>query len=77
MANNMNMNMNGNTQPKLTADNFKVIKDQIEYEALMNKKARQYGEYCTDAQLKGVCNKTADIHKQNFNNLKNYLDSHQ
>lgn len=71
-------NMTGNTTaPQLTADNLKVLKDQIEYEALMNKKARQYGEYCTDTQLKSVCNKAADIHRQNFSNLKNYLDSHQ
>ena len=77
MNNTMNTNMTSNNQPKLTADNLKVLKDQIGYEGLMNKKARQYGEYCTDTQLKDVCNKAADMHKQNFNHLKNYLDSHQ
>ncbi|WP_337955024.1 hypothetical protein [Garciella nitratireducens] len=71
-----NMTENTNT-PQLTSDNLKVLKDQLEYEALMNKKARQYGQYCTDTQLKDVCNQAADIHKQNFNELKNYLDSHQ
>lgn len=71
----MNNNMNNNA--KITSDNLKVLKDQIEYEALMNKKARQYSQYCNDTNLKGVCNRTADIHKQNFTSLKNYLDSHQ
>lgn len=72
----MNNTMNG-SNAKITSDNLKVLKDQIEYEALMNKKARQYGEYCTDTNLKGVCNRAADIHKQNFTALKNYLDTHQ
>lgn len=73
---NMNSTMNSN-KPKLTADNLKVIKDQIGYEALMNKKADQYSQYCTDATLKGVCTNAAEVHKQNFNSLKTYLESHQ
>lgn len=70
------MNTNGN-QPQITTDNLKVLKDQIAYEALLNKKARQYSEYCTDVQLKGVCTNAADMHKQNFTALKNYLETHQ
>ena len=66
-----------NNNAKMTSDNLKVLKDQIEYEALLNKKARQYGEYCNDNNLKGVCNRAADVHKQNFTALKNYLDNHQ
>lgn len=72
MNNNMTM-----SNAKITTDNLKVLKDQIEYEALLNKKARQYGEYCNDTNLKGVCNRVADVHKQNFTSLKSYLDMQQ
>ena len=68
--------MTNNMNARITSDNLKVLKDQIEYEALMNKKARQYGEYCTDTNLKGVCNRAADIQSKLYS-LKNYLDSHQ
>ena len=53
-----------NNNAKITADNLKVLKDQIEYEALLNKKARQYGEYCNNTNLKGSMYRTADVHKQ-------------
>ncbi|WP_125153387.1 hypothetical protein [Clostridium rectalis] len=65
----------GNKQ--IEANNLKVISDQLNYEALMNKKFSLYGQYCTDQQLKDLCNQSAGIHKQNFNELKTYLESHQ
>lgn len=66
------------TQTKQIEDkNLKVINDQLSYEALMNKKFAQYSEYCTDPQLKSVCSDASNVHKQNFTDLKNYLESHQ
>ncbi|MCY6371645.1 hypothetical protein [Clostridium ganghwense] len=66
------------TQTKQLEDkNLKVIKDQIEYEALMNKKFSQYSNSCTDQQLKSLCQELSGVHRSNFDNLKNYLDSHQ
>ncbi|AZV58123.1 hypothetical protein [Clostridium sp. AWRP] len=65
----------GNKQ--LDTGNLKVLKDQIEYEALMNKKFNEYSGRCSDTQIKNLCNEAAQVHKQNFTSLKSYLDSHQ
>ncbi|KXZ39955.1 hypothetical protein SAMN05661008_00822 [Alkalithermobacter thermoalcaliphilus JW-YL-7 = DSM 7308] len=70
----MNFNL-GNKQ--IESNNLKVIQDQLNYECMMNKKFRQYADYCTDPSLKSLCNEAADVHKRNFNSLKSYLDSHQ
>ncbi|MDP4143786.1 MAG: hypothetical protein Q8936_04790 [Bacillota bacterium] len=62
---------------QIESNNLKVIEDQISYESLLNKKCHEYAQLCTDAQLKNLCNEAAKIHKDNFNSLKTYLDSHQ
>jgi len=69
--------MNNANAKNIEANNLKIIKDQLEHEALMNKK---YGEYCgqsTDASIKSLCSEAGQVHKQNFQGLKSYLDSHQ
>lgn len=65
----------GNKQ--LESNNLKVIKDQIGYEALLNKKYNEYSSKCTDQQLKNLCNEASQLHKQNFTSLKSYLESHE
>ena len=62
---------------QIEANNLKVISDQISYEALLNKKFSEYANICSDTNLKNLCNQASQTHKQNFNNLKTYLDSHQ
>ncbi|WP_070110515.1 hypothetical protein [Clostridium acetireducens] len=69
------MNNPGNKQ--IEANNLKVLKDQLEYESLMNKKFSECSNQITDTQIKSLCNEASQVHKQNFNNLKSYLDSHQ
>jgi hypothetical protein len=69
--------MNNNENKQLKSNNLKVLSDQLSYESLMNKKFNEYANQCTDQQLKTLCNEASQIHKQNFNNLKSYLDSHQ
>jgi hypothetical protein len=67
-----------NTENKqIESNNLKVIKDQMGYESLLNKKFSAYSSQCTDAGLKTLCNEASQIHKQNFTSLKTYLDSHQ
>lgn len=67
-----------NTQNKqIESNNLKVISDQLTHECLMNKKFNLYSQYCTDQSLKDLCNSAANVHKQNFNDLKCYLESHQ
>jgi hypothetical protein len=62
---------------QLESNNLKVIEDQLNHEALMNKKYSEYSGMCNDAQLKDLCTQASQVHKQNFNSLKSYLDSHQ
>ncbi|WP_330371298.1 hypothetical protein [Alkaliphilus transvaalensis] len=81
--NNQNMNQNqqgmnnqqGNMQ--LDSNNLKILEDQLGYESLMNKKFSTYANYCTDTQLKNLCQEAAQKHKQHYNELLNYLNSHQ
>lgn len=65
------------TNNNIESNNLKVIKDQLGYEALLNKKYSEYSHRCTDSVLISLCNDASKIHKDNFNNLKTYLDSHQ
>lgn len=73
----MEINTQSNGKPRLDAPNLKILEDQLNYEILMNKKLDQYAEYCTDPQLKSLCRQGAQKHKENFNELLNYLNSHQ
>lgn len=66
-----------NQKPQLDSNNLKVLQDQISYEALLTKKYSEYSNMCTDASLKDLCTQASTTHKHNFDNLKNYLDSHQ
>jgi hypothetical protein len=65
-----------NSKP-IESNNLKVIKDELGYEALMCKKYTECSSQCTDEQLKKVCTDAGNVHKQNFCELKTYLDSHQ
>lgn len=69
------MAMNDNKQ--IESNNLKVLQDQLGYEALLNKKYSEYSNRCTDASLRNLCNEASKVHKDNFNTLKSYLDSHQ
>ncbi|MCC5912304.1 MAG: hypothetical protein JJT76_17955 [Clostridiaceae bacterium] len=69
--------MNNQTAPKLDSNNLKILEDQLGYEALMNKKFTTYANYCTDTELKNLCQQASQKHKQHYNELLNYLNSHQ
>lgn len=75
--NNTNSTNNTSSKPQIDAKNLKTIGDQLNHECLMNKKFNLYAQYCTDESLKTLCNEAAAVHKQNFTNLKSYLDTHQ
>lgn len=66
-----------NNGKQLDSNNLKVLEDQLSYELLMNKKFSNYAEYCTDTELKSLCQQAAQKHKQHYNELLNYLNSHQ
>ncbi|MCM8709817.1 hypothetical protein M2651_02115 [Clostridium sp. SYSU_GA19001] len=70
-------NTQATQKPQLESNNLKVIQDQINYEALLTKKYNEYAGMCTDQNLKNLCTQASQTHKQNFDSLKTYLDSHQ
>ncbi len=63
--------------PILAQSNLKMLESQLSYEAMMNKKYNLYASYFNDAQLKNLCQKSAEKHKQNYNDLLNFLNLHQ
>lgn len=76
MQNQMNAQP-GQGSKKLDASNLKVLEDQLNYESLMTKKFSNYANYCTDTELKNLCEQSSQKHKQHYNELLNYLNSHQ
>lgn len=63
-------------QAMLSSKNLVILEDMLNYESLNYKKLDLYSQSCNDPQLKDVCNKAAQLHKQHFNMLFNYLNSH-
>jgi len=63
-------------QAMLTSKNLTILEDMLNYEQLNYKKLDMYARNCNDPQLKNVCNKAAQLHKQHFDMLFNYLNSH-
>lgn len=66
----------GTQAAMLTSKNLGILEDQLNYEALCQKKIALYANYCQDQNLKNVCQRTAQMHKQHFDSLLNYLNSH-
>ncbi|KAB3534403.1 hypothetical protein F8154_08845 [Alkaliphilus pronyensis] len=71
---NQNIQSNGNKQ--LDSPNLKILEDQLNYESMMTKKYTNYAEYCTDTELKSLCQQAAQKHKQHYNQLLNYLNGY-
>ena len=67
-------NMN---KPQIESKNLTILEDQLNHEALAYKKSEVYSNYFTDPSLKTMSNQIAQHHRQNFDNLLNYLNSHQ
>lgn len=53
-----------------------ILGDQMQHEYVACKKAEFYASEFTDAQLKAVANQIAGEHRQRFDRLYNYLNSH-
>lgn len=72
----MHNRMNVECGKNIDANNLKVLEDQLNYESLMTKKFSSYANYCTDTELKNLCQQSSQKHKQHYNELLNYLNSH-
>ncbi len=73
MPNPMNVQQQGQS---IDSNNLKVLEDQLNYESLMVKKFNHSANCCTDTELKGLCQQASQKHKQHFDELLNYLNSH-
>lgn len=67
---------NNNQAAMIASKNLSMLEDQLNYEALSNKKLSVYADYCQDQNLKNVCQNAAQMHKQHFDQLLTYLNSH-
>lgn len=76
MHNTSSNNQQSNSS-NMDANNLKVLEDQLSYESLMNRKFSTFAQSCNDAELKNLCQQAAQKHKQHFDELYNYLSSHQ
>ncbi len=63
-------------QSMLTSKNLTILEDMLNFESLNYKKLEMYSESVNDPQLKDICNRAAQLHKQHFDMLFNYLNSH-
>lgn len=64
-------------QPQIESKNLMILEDQMNHEALALKKCELYAQYFTDVNLKNSVNQIAQHHKQHFENLLQYLNTHQ
>lgn len=53
-----------------------ILEDQMKHEALACKKAEHYAQTFEDAALKSLAATTARHHKERFDRLFDYLNSH-
>jgi hypothetical protein len=64
-------------QPQIDAKNLSYLEDTLTYEALACKKCAQYETMLTDPAQKNMAHQLAQHHRQHFDALYNYLQSHQ
>lgn len=67
--------MHSETIKTLDSDSLKILKEQLSYELMMNKKFSVYVHYFVDAELKSLCHQSSQKHKQNYETLLYYLNS--
>lgn len=60
----------------LEAKSLTILEDQMNSEFLACKKAEHYASTFEDAQLKNLASQVAACHRQRYDRLFNYLNSH-
>ena len=69
--------MNMNQQANLFGKDVTYLHEAMAMESLACKKFEQYQHQLSDAQQKNIANQITQHHKENFNALFNYFNSHQ
>ena len=60
----------------LQAKNLTILEDQMQHEFLACKKAEHYATAFEDVQLGNLARQIADCHRQRYDRLFSYLNSH-
>lgn len=63
--------------PELTTKDIAILEDQLNYEALANKKCRAALSGINDENTRTSIEQIAQHHKQHFDELLSYLKSHK
>ncbi len=71
------MQQNMGNMPEIESKNLSIIEDQLKHEALATKKCEVYAGYFADPALKSTVEQLATHHRDNFNNLLGYLETHK
>jgi len=71
----VNCMQNQNTST-IANKSLSILGDQMQHEYLACKKAEFYASTFSDTQLKTVADQLANDHRQRFNRLYSYLNSH-
>lgn len=70
-------NFSTEASANLDARNLEILKEEMYHEALAYKKCKVYSELLAEQPLRDMACTLAQHHKQHFDALQNYLDSHQ
>ena len=65
-----------NQNSMLLSKSLAILGDQMQHEFVACKKAAFYANSFSDPQLQAVANQLATDHRQRFDRLFNYLNSH-
>lgn len=65
------------SQPEIESKNLSILEDKMRNEALAAKKSEVYAEYFADPQLKSCAQRIAQHHRDNFESLLGYLETHK
>jgi len=63
--------------PQIESKNLMIIEDQASQEMIAAKKIDTFASQITDPQARSMANELSTHHRTHFDNLLNYLNSHQ
>ena len=63
--------------PQLTSKNLTILGDQLSAEALLVHKYAQAAQMVSDPAVRSQLNSMSEQHRNHYNSLLNYLNSHQ
>ena len=70
------VNFMQNQNSMIQSKSLTILEDQLQHEYVACRKSEFYAANFSDPQLKAVATQLANDHRQRFNRLFNYLNSH-